>query len=79
MKALFRSNDVNILKLTGSKLIGIKFSGKLDSSFLKIKMVAAWVHCIGKVLLLSTSVQIFNINHLKDKIKTYFCCRPTLF
>ena len=28
-------------------------------------MVAALVHCAGKVLLLSTSVQIFNINDLK--------------
>ena len=28
-------------------------------------MVAALVHCAGKVLLLSTSVQIFDINDLK--------------
>ena len=28
-------------------------------------MVAALVHCAGKVLLLSTSGQIFNINDLK--------------
>ena len=28
-------------------------------------MVAALVHCAGKVLLLSTSVQIFKINDLK--------------
>ena len=42
-----------------------KFSGKLGSPFLWIKMVSALVHCAGKVLLLSTSVQILNINDLK--------------
>ena len=65
VKTLFRSNDVNIFKFTGSKVIGLKFSGKLGSPFLWIKMVVALVHCAGKVLLLSTSVQIFTINDLK--------------
>ena len=65
VKTLFRSNDVNISKLTDSKVIGLQLSGKLGSPFLWIKMVAALVHCAGKVLLLSTSGQIFNINDLK--------------
>ena len=65
VKTLFRSNDVNIFKPTGSKVIGLKFSSKLGSPFAWIKMVAALVHCVGKVFLLSTSVQIFNINDIK--------------
>ena len=65
VKILFRNNDVNILKLDSSKVIGLKFSGKLGSPFLWIKMVATLVHCTGKVLLLSISLQIFKINDLK--------------
>ena len=65
VKTLFRSNDVNIFKPTGSKVIGLKFSSKLGSPFVWIKMVAALVHCAGKVFLLSTSMQIFNINDFK--------------
>ena len=48
-----------------SKVIGLKFSGKLGSPFLWIKLVVPLVHCDAKVLLLSTSAQIFNINKLK--------------
>ena len=65
VKTLFRSNDVNTFKPTGSKVIGLKFSSKLGSPFVWIKMVATLVHCAGKVCLLSTSVQIFNINGFK--------------
>ena len=65
MKTLFRKNDVTIPKLTGSKVIGPKLSSKLGPPFLWMKMVTALVHCAGKVLLLSTLVQIFNINDLK--------------
>ena len=54
VKTLFRSNDVNIFKLTGSEVIGLGYSGKLGSPILWIKMVAPLVHCDGKVLLLST-------------------------
>ena len=62
---MFQTNYINIFKLTGSMVIGLKFSGKLGSLFLRIKMVAALVLCAGKVLLVSTSVQIFNMNSLK--------------
>ena len=65
MKTLFQSNDINVFKLTGSKKIGLKFSGKLGSPFLWIKMVVTLVRCAGRVLLLRTSVQISIINGLK--------------
>ena len=65
VETLFRSDDLNIFKLTGSAVIGLKFSGKLRPPFLWMKMVAALVDCTGKVLLLSTSVQISNMNDLK--------------
>ena len=70
VKTLFRRNDLNIFKITGSKVIGLKFSDKLGSPFLwvawwHIKMVAALAHCACKVLPLSTSAQIFKINDLK--------------
>ena len=65
VETLFRSDDLNIFKLTGSEVIGLKFSGKLRSPFLWVKMVAGLVGCTVKVLLLSTSVQISNMNDLK--------------
>ena len=65
LKTLFRSNNVNIFKVTGSKVIGLKVLGKLGSPFWWIKMMAALVHCTGKLLLLRTSVQVFHINDLK--------------
>ena len=65
VKTLFRSNDVNIFKLTDFKVIVLTLSGKLGSSLLWIKMVGALAHCTGKVLLLSISVQLSNINDLK--------------
>ena len=49
VKTLFRSNDVHIFKRTGSKVIGLKFWGKLRSLFLWIKMVVTLVYCAGRV------------------------------
>ena len=65
-KLYFEAININVFKLTGSKAIGLKFSGKLGSPFLWIKMVTALIHCAGKVLFLNTSVQISNMNDLKS-------------
>ena len=46
MKALFRSNGINN---TGSNVTGLKFSRKLGSPFLWIKMVVTLVCCAGRV------------------------------
>ena len=43
-------------------MIGLKVPVGLESSFLQIRMVAAFVHCYGKILLLNTSLQITSKN-----------------
>ena len=64
VKTLFQSNEVNIFKLTGSKVVGRKFSGRMVVTFLMDQYGGNFVPLFWQHITFKYFVQLSNIKNI---------------